>query len=142
MELHDVYSFDGAAGILFKLCKERRDENIVNISFQMPTWEKHLEFIKSHPYVYWYLIFEGHYHGYVSLTYQNEIGIVLFKKSRGQGIGKQALELFMWEHAPLPAVPSQRRGCFVANINPENERSIKLFTGLGFHHVQNTYTKS
>ncbi len=142
MELHDVYTSDKAPKVLWDICCERELEKNVNISFKMPTWEEHLEFIKSVPYAWWELIFEDFYRGYVSLTHQNEIGIVLFKHSRGKGIGKRALKMFMDSHGPLPARPSFRPGHFVANINPENRRSQKLFASLGFELKQLTFVKN
>ena len=141
MKLVDVYALDGAPQILYEICKERRSENNTNISFEMPSWEEHLKFIKSKPYAYWGLIFDEKYHGYVSLTGRNEIGIVLFKSSRGKGIGKQALQLFMNTHIPLLAKTTERRGKWIANINPDNEISKKLFQSLGFKHIQETYAK-
>lgn len=142
MEFHDVYTTEDAPAILYRICEERSQENIVNISFEMPTWEEHKAFIASHPYAHWFLIFEDWYHGYISLTHRNEIGVVLFKKSRGIGIGKRALEKLVTKYQPLPAVKGQRSSKFLANINPENERSKRLFKGMGFELVQHTYAKS
>lgn len=140
MQLIDVY-FANAADLLYELCKERQDENQTNISFQLPTYIEHTNFINSKPYAYWLLIYEDTCHGYVNLTHRNEIGIVLFKESRGKGIGERALRLFMNTHEPLPAIPSERLGKWLANINPENERSKRLFKGLGFQLMQETYAK-
>lgn len=142
MELRDVYTMDAAPDILWRICVERRLENQANISFKMPTYEEHCQFIEDVPYAYWELIHEDRYHGYVSLTWRNEIGIVLFKVSRGKGIGKRALQLFMDTHDPLLPEPSVRNGNFLANINPDNERSIRLFTDLGFKLKQHTYEKT
>ncbi len=141
MQLEDVYLDEDPFGILWKLMLERRDESEVNISFQMPTWESHVSFVKSMPYPYWYFIrVGGDIAGYVSMTDRNEIGIVPFKRCRGKGIGKRALTMFMDLVRLQPAHPSMVRGGFLANINPDNERSIRLFKSLGFKKIQETYS--
>ena len=140
MKLIDVYT-SSVSEILYDLCKERQSEENINISFKMPSWEQHLKFIKRKPYPYWKMIFDNKYHGYVNSTYRNEIGIFLFKDSRGSGVGKQALELFMDTHEPLLTIDSERRNKWLANINPSNETSKELFKGLGFKHIQETYAR-
>jgi len=129
--------------ILYELLKERSTENdeYINISHrQLPSYKKHLAFIQTRPYAIWNLIMDGKEPiGSISLTWRNEIGIVLFKKHRGEGYGKMALSLFLDTYKPLPAVPSERNGNFLANINPKNKASITLFQSVGFKHIQNTY---
>lgn len=138
---------DGAR-ILYDLLRERSEEDdpSVNISHRrLPPWSEHLEFVRSRPYRYWYFLkAAGELEplkvvGYISCTRQNEIGIALFRACRGRGYGRQALAKFVAEHKPLPAIPSKRSGRFLANINPANAASIRLFTGAGFVHLQNTY---
>ena len=140
MRLVDVAREPQSDIILWHLISERQGENPTNISFKMPTWEKHKKFVANPPYAHWCLInVEGKYIGYVSATKRNEIGIVLFKRHRGKGYGPKAVQLFMKTHAPLPAVASERRGRFIANINPSNENSIRMFEKLGFKRIQVTY---
>ena len=139
MKLIDVYSSCDAAEILYRICQERQLEEYINISFTMPTWREHLKFIKSKPYAFWVLIYDNICHGYISATWRNEIGIVLFQSSRGHGIGMAALQLFMDTHKPLLTKLSERRGKWLANINPNNDRSKRLFQSLGFRHIQETY---
>jgi RimJ/RimL family protein N-acetyltransferase len=146
LELFSVSSTPHAKHILYDLLMERsteEDEN-VNISHRtLPTWDEHMKFVASNPYRAWYLgFFDEAPIGYVSLTYRNEVGIVLFKKYRGMGFGLKLLRIMLSLHDPLPAVPAIRNGNFIANINPKNEASIKLFEGLGFKHIQNTYELS
>lgn len=148
MKLVPISREPQAARILYELLKERSGgDPHVNIShLRLPTWDEHVAFVKSRPYRYWYLIRaewdgplrEG-YVGYISCTRLNEIGIVLFKARRGKGYGRQALMQFIADHEPLPAIPSKRSGRFLAHINPKNAASIKLFTGAGFAHIQQTY---
>lgn len=127
---------------LYHLLKERSVENdpYVNISHRkLPSFHEHRLHVLNRPHPYWYLIYADESIGSINLTMRNEIGIVLFQKHRGKGYGKQALQLFIETHEPLPAVPSLRAGHFLANINPLNQASISLFEGMGFKHIQNTY---
>jgi len=141
IEFHDVYSTHDSAEILWDLMLEREDENKFNISFTMPTWDEHEDFINSTPFAHWFLVDDDmDWLGHVSLSWHNEIGIVLFREHRGKGHGRAILEKILDEETPLPALHGERRGHFVANINPLNERSIHLFKSLGFKHIQNTYS--
>lgn len=143
MKLTDVYTAPEAAQILYELLRERsaEDDPFVNISHRrLPTLMEHVRFFHSKPYRLWALIeVESRYVGYMSITKRNEIGIVLFMAERGKGYGRQALQLLLAQHQPLPAIPSERSGHFLANINPLNARSIRLFGGLGFKLLQHTY---
>lgn len=139
MQLIDAYSLDEAPEILYEINKERQAEIGNQISFQMPTWEEHIDFISQRPYATWKLIYEDGYHGSITSTYRNEIGIVLFKASRGNGLAEQALKLFIDTHTPLPAVRSRRRSGWLANISPGNMASQGLFKKFGFKHISNTY---
>lgn len=141
--LESVYKHPGGANALYELLRGRSTEADphVNISHRaLPSYQKHLAFVRSHPYRGWYFVkVDGLVAGSVNLTKLNEIGIVLSPDYRGKGLGKQALQMLLARVKPLSAIPSHRLGRFVANINPKNERSIRLFTSLGFVHIQNTY---
>ena len=142
--LRSVYR-DGREAIdaLYVLMRVRsqEDDPHVNISHRaLPTPHDHAVFVRSHPYRVWYIVkVNGLAAGSVNLTKLNEIGIVLHPDYRGMGVGKAALRMVLDRHRPLPAVPAHRAGRFLANINPANERSIRLFTGLGFKLKQQTY---
>ena len=142
--LRSVYR-DGRDAIeaLYTLLRVRsqEDDPHVNISHRaLPTPHDHAVFVRSHPYRVWYIVkVNGLAAGSVNLTKLNEIGIVLHPDYRGMGVGKAALRMLLDRHRPLPAVPAHRVGHWLANIHPLNERSTKLFTGLGFKHIQNTF---
>lgn len=127
---------------LYKLLREREEEHQHNISFKLPPFDEHVRFVQSNPYRYWYLI-EGTpplgLLGYISATHRNEIGVVLTKWARGRGFGTQAVSQFVTSHKPLPEVPSERAGRWLANINPANAASIAMFKGCGFSLLQHTY---
>ncbi len=119
-----------APELLYRLLAER--EPHMNISHHgMPTWKEHLRFIAKRPYSAWYLIkHEQDYIGAIYLTALGEIGIGVLTASRGQGVGPAAIRALMLKH------PRHR---FLANINPDNARSIRMFGEMGFRLIQHTY---
>ena len=143
--LESVYKERARAGIeaLYAIMRARSTEADphVNISHRaLPPYHQHAAFVRSKPYRSWYFVkVDGLIAGSLNLTKLNEVGIVLLPDYRGKGIGKQALQMLLARAKPLPAIPSHRPGRFVAHINPKNERSIRLFTGLGFVLIQHTY---
>lgn len=134
MRLESVYYYstrEYCAGVLFMLLKARTAEQ--NISHkEMPTYEDHLAFVDSRPYTAWYLILNESNTdvGACYLSKQNEIGVFIFKVFQGRGYATWATQEIMRLH-PRPR--------YLANINPANEAHTKMFTGLGFKHIQNTY---
>lgn len=150
IRLLDVYKDDGsprplAVSFLFDLIAQRMTEPEVNISATMPSLQAHKEFVSRRPYHCWYLIEEvldetDRLVGYVSATHRNEVGIVLLKAHRGKGFGGEAVKMLMEKHPPLPAIPSERRGRYIANVAPLNEHSKHLFEKkLGGRLIQITY---
>jgi RimJ/RimL family protein N-acetyltransferase len=119
-----------APELLYRLLGER--EPHVNISHRgMPTWKNHIKFIASHPYSAWYLVQSGQdYVGAIYLTALGEIGIGVLAQWRGHGFGRAAIRALMRKH-------SRRR--FLANINPSNATSIRMFSEMGFRIIQQTY---
>lgn len=142
IRLVDVYKADREKAIrfLYELVKQRITEPEVNISATMPTWQQHRQFVCRKPYRHWYLIeVEGVWVGYVSATDRNEIGIVIRKEHRGKGYGPAAVQELKRLHEPLPAIPSSRRGRWLANVNPRNQHSRAMFEKLGGELIQVTY---
>lgn len=130
IEFRSVYREPGATDVLFMLLAER--EPHMNISHQkMPSYEQHRQFVRSIPYPTWMLMVNGDENvGTCYLTKSFEIGIFVFKKHRGCGYGRQALE---W----LKALHPEHK--LLANINPRNLESIAFFEKHGAQHIQNTY---
>lgn len=130
MQLVDVYKHPESPLILWQLLQERTPSQ--SISHQkMPTWNEHCLFVANHPYLAWYLIEIDEVVGSVYLTHLNEIGIFIFIEHQGKGYASKAIKLLMKKH-PRPQ--------YLANINPANDGSIKMFQKLGFKHIQNTYS--
>ncbi len=134
VSLISIHARPDRATLLYELLKERDDT--INVSHAtLPEWDKHVAFVDSNPYLHWYFI-QGSNDlivGSCYLTQQNELGVFIFKAHQGKGYGRRALELIMQRFG-------KRR--YLANINPRNERSISLFSRLGFHVLQHTYAKN
>jgi RimJ/RimL family protein N-acetyltransferase len=119
-----------APRLLYTLLQER--EPRANISHRaMPSWKQHCKFVARRPYSAWYLIkLREDYVGAIYLTSMNEIGIAVLKQWRKRGVGPAATRLLMRKYG-------RRR--YLANINPRNEESIRLFRRIGFRIIQHTY---
>ena len=119
-----------APRLLYTLLQERKPH--ANISHRtMPNWKQHCKFIARRPYPAWYLIkLRNDYVGAIYLTSMNEIGIAVLEQWRKRGVGPAALRQLMRKHG-------RRR--YLANINPLNEESIRLFRRSGFRIIQHTY---
>ena len=119
-----------APELLYRLLAER--EAHVNISHHdMPAWKDHLRFIAKRPYSAWYLIKHQQDHvGAVYLTALGEIGIGILAAWRRRGFGPAAIRALMRRHP---------RSRFLANINPDNAKSIRMFSEMGFRIIQQTY---
>lgn len=142
MNLIDIRSRHDRHAILYQLLAER-DETI-NISHKaMPCLGDHARFVEGHPYEAWYFIeaedaaepshsagLQRPIVGACYLSHQNEIGVAIYKSWRGKGYGPQAIKALIEKHGP-------RR--YLANINPRNEPSARVFSNLGFKIVQHTY---
>lgn len=128
MRLLDVYGTPDAESVLYRVLAEREPHQSISHK-RMPTWAEHCAFVASRPYAHWYLIDCGDIVGAAYLSHQREIGIGILKCHRGNNYGLNALRLLIQAHP----------GRLLANINPSNTDSIRLFTGLGFIMIQQTY---
>jgi RimJ/RimL family protein N-acetyltransferase len=131
LQLHDLYSRSDLWVIPYQLLDEREPKQ--NISHrEMPTWQQHCNYIGSRPHAAWYWFTSpGDIPaGCVYLSKQREIGIGVLKAHRGQGLGKQAVQELMCMHP----------GRVLANINPANTQSARLFHSIGFKLIQVTYS--
>lgn len=115
---------------LYELLRER--DPTANISHKkFPSYKEHVKFVKSKPYSKWYVIYSDKKKaGSIYLSKQNEIGIFLDKKFFNKGVGTEALKLLIKKH------PRER---FIANINPNNKKSIKFFKKHGFKLIQYSF---
>lgn len=142
--LLDVYNSEGqpipgAVELLYDILRERPAE--ANISHkELPSFEDHDRYVRSRPYRTWLLVLNDYQQrvGAVYLSNLNEIGIAILKKYQRMGYAQQALDELR-KIPPLPAVPGQRNGHYLANVAPRNEASHALFTKAGARPIQVTY---
>lgn len=144
MRLVDVYRHGkvapGAIEFLYELLKERPAEANISHS-ELPPIEKHRQFVMRRPYRSWFLIEneEGERVGALYLTERNEIGIAIAKQHHRKGYAREAIAYVLANIPPLEAVPSVRRGRYIANVAPGNEASRYLFERMGGKLIQVTY---
>ena len=131
MELVDVYTDLNAIPFLYELLRQR-DIDTVSLSHRvMPTVEHHIEFYRSKPYRWWYIIWaDGERVGTIYLTNREEIGIDIRKADQRNGYGSWAVKELML----LNPIPNK----FLANVNPKNTASLEMFRSLGFVDFQVT----
>lgn len=141
--LRDIYAGEGPSvedvGFLYSLLRERQPQESISHT-TMPTLRAHTQFVLNRPYATWRIAdWWAVPVGAVYLTHRNEIGIAIRIVHQGHGMGTAVLREFLQSVKPLPAEPGLRVGHFLANINPGNLRSKRLFERNGFRLKQVTY---
>jgi len=118
---------------LYNLLIER--DTRVNISHKkMPTYNQHVSFVSAKPYSKWYVILYGASKaGSIYLTSQNEIGIFIKKSFQNKQIGNIVL------HKLIQKNPKKR---YLANVSPQNKKSMRFFKNNGFKLIQYTFELS
>ena len=118
---------------LYDLLMERNPR--ANISHKkMPTYNQHVAFVSAKPYSKWYVILYGtNKAGSIYLTSQNEIGIFIKKSFQNKQIGNIVL------HKLIQKNPKKR---YLANVNPQNKKSMRFFKNNGFKLIQYTFELS
>ena len=118
---------------LYNLLMER--DAGANISHKkMPTYNQHVAFVSAKPYSKWYVIlYDTNKAGSIYLSSQNEIGIFIKKSFHGKQLGNIAL------HKLIQKNPKKR---YLANINPQNKKSVRFFKNNGFKLIQHTFELS
>ena len=118
---------------LYNLLMER--DTRANISHKkMPTYNQHVSFVSAKPYLRWYVILYGASKaGSIYLTSQNEIGIFIKKSFQNKQIGNIVL------HKLIQKNPKKR---YLANVNPQNKKSMRFFKNNGFKLIQYTFELS
>ena len=138
--LCDVYTMPNAKEFLYRVFCERRAHTWISRTSEEVPWWEHSQFVDSRPYRYWYII----YHdttpvGEINVTKQNEIGLAILREHQGKGFGSDTIRKFVETHNPLPAIPSNRNGHWLANIAINNEASKEFFRRLGFRPLMETW---
>jgi len=133
---------------LYTLLKERKPYQSISHKI-VPHFDDHVTFIRSKPYLDWYIVQDLKikcFVGSVYLTHQNEIGIFFLEKYTLMGYGSRVLDTLM-DHRETTRE-------FKANIAPANSQSLCFFVAKGFKYsktllsedqqkvVQYTYIKA
>jgi len=118
-----------SARILYDILAERKPRECIRHK-TLPSWEEHMKFVLSEPYYKWYIIYEDEEPiGHINLTLDRKVGVFLFERFRGKGLGEEAIRRLVGLHP----------GPLYAEVNPLNAPSIVFFTRLGGKLVQHTY---
>ena len=120
---------------LYEILKKRRF-NISNT--EIPSYEKHINFVKSNKYRKWVIIFRNDkYYGTYYLRRDNYIGINLLTSIENDYflIIKYILSL----EKPLKEIKSIRNKFFLINTNPNNKPLLRAIKRFNFLHVENSY---
>lgn len=125
-----VYGVPGHLDLLRRLLIQR--PKYMNISHRrVPTPQDHRRFVRSKPYRQWSFVrVDGRIAGAIYLSKLNEIGFFLFRAHRGKGLEAEILRTYL----------TRMRGRrLLANVSVNNPSYARLFRGLGFRPIQNTY---
>lgn len=123
--------------LLYKLLAERKPIQCISHK-ELPTYNNHVKFIRSHPYKEHYLIYDGKLPiGSIYISKNNEIGLFIFEEFQNKGWGSKILTQIMKMY---------KKENLYANIAPNNYKSINFFKKNGFIYndsidIQNTYIK-
>lgn len=118
------------AHFLYNLLLERSPK--ANISHKkMPSYKKHVSFVKSKPYSKWYVVVNNKKKiGSIYLTNLNEIAISMKKDFDKNQIKENIIKLLMTKN------PRKR---YLFNVSPKNTNTINFFKKNSFKLVQYTF---
>ena len=121
--------------VLFKLLTDRK----YNISHGKDTTKiEHRQFCLSHPYRFWYLIYDKDDPiGAFYITYENCIAINLINDSKDSF--DQTLKYIFSNFKPHSEIPSVTPPHFFCNINPSNKKYIESVAENGGNLIQFSY---
>ena len=114
---------------LYKLLSQRKSFD--NISHKkMPSYQEHIEFVKSKPYACWYVVLLNNKKiGSAYISKQNEIGISILN-DHDEVFRQITLDYLL---------KNNLRNRYIANCSPKNTKLIKFFKKNGFKLVQYSY---
>lgn len=104
-----------------------------------PSFHDHEIFVKSKPYRFWYLVYNGtDILGSFYISNENTIGINIIKNENLDLISS-ILDMVNKKHSPLPPVKSIRGSFFSVNVPPSNKFLIESLKKLGAKLAQVTF---
>lgn len=115
---------------LYQILKERK--STTNISHKkMPTFNEHVNFVSSKPYLKWYIIFNHNKKiGSIYISKQNEIGLHFKNLEWKEKFAEIAIILLMEKN---------QKERYLVNINPKNKKMLNFYKNKGFKLIQYTY---
>ena len=117
-------------GFLYQLLAQRPSYTSISHGI-MPSWEQHCEFWTRPLYREQAIIMlDEKQAGYYYISKQNELGIHLVRACRGHGIGPAVIKHLVRKY---------EGETLLANVAPCNECSQRLFEGMGWQLIQQTY---
>jgi len=129
MKLVSVYQIEWAEKFLYRLLENR--PAVANISHKyMPSEQEHHAFMRSQPYLAWYIIYDDVdcYVGSIYITRAREVGIQIMESEQHQGYGRRALRVLRDKHP----------GRLLANVAIKNASAVNFFVGEGFEPLSIT----
>ncbi len=121
--------------LLFDLLGNR----IYSISHKsMPSFENHREFVKSNPYLYWYLVFNNkQVIGTFYIKDDNSIGMNILNPSLI--IIKKILYYINHNFTVSPEIPSKVPPYFFINVADSNKELYEILDKLGYKPIQTSF---
>ena len=121
--------------LLFSLLKNR----IYSISHKsLPSLEKHQEFVRSNPYLHWYLIYNNQdLIGSFYIKEDNSIGVNILKPSLI--ILKKIIYYINNNFSKSSAVPSKIAPYFFINVAKTNKRLYEILEKIGCEPIQTSF---
>ena len=105
----------------------------------LPSFQKHELFVKSHPYVVWYIVMKNNNcFGTIYLQEDNSVGINLNKNYNINDI-ECSIQFILSHFHPLPSIKSVRRHQLFINVSSDDKKLIKFLTQLGKKKFQLSY---
>ena len=102
------------------------------------SYEQHSQFIKTHPYRYWFFIkLKSKTIGTLYISFENTIGIHIIQEANDSL--KDIMQLIIKEFKPLQGIPSVRNKNFVLNVATRNHELKNLLRELGYEEIQSTF---
>ena len=127
-----ILSSDEQIDILYQLLKSR---NYVISHGCLPSFEEHLEFVKNHPYLHWFLICEdSNYLGSFYLKKDNSIGLNLTEYS--EEVLQACVDFIRDNFTPQEHEPSMVPNYFYLNISYANKVALSALQELGLKPLQ------
>ena len=118
--------------ILYEQLKTR---NYVISHRSLPSFERHQDFVKSHPYRHWFLLHnEINYLGSFYLKNDNSIGLNLTDYTK-ESLGA-CVDFINNNFTPKESKPSMVPNYFYLNISYSNGQALSALQELGFNPFQ------